>query len=144
MRRIVGSLICLVACGIADFAGWPSSQAAQPPRPARAAAQADAVVLITLDGARTEEVFGGLDLEVLKSTLKPDAKVEESAAYKKYWAETPDARRRKILPFFWTLVTEQGSIAGKRALGSTSTLGNKKWFSYPGYSEILLGQPFDD
>jgi hypothetical protein len=30
---------------------------------------ADNVVLVTLDGARTEEVFGGLDLDVLKSTL---------------------------------------------------------------------------
>jgi hypothetical protein len=104
----------------------------------------DAVVLVTLDGARTEEVFGGLDLEVLKSTLKPDAKVEDSATYKKYWADTPEARRRKILPFFWTLVTEHGSIAGNRALGSRSTLGNTRWFSYPGYSELLLGQAFDD
>ena len=134
MRRIVGSLLCLIAFGIADIAGWPS-------QPAPAAGPSDAVVLVTLDGARTEEVFGGLDLEVLKSTLKPDAKVEESAVYKRFWADTPEARRRKILPFFWTLVTEQGSIAGNRALGSRSTLGNKHWFSYPGYWRSCSGNP---
>jgi len=139
MRRIVGSLLCLIAFGLADIAGWPASHASS-----QRVEPGDTVVLVTLDGARTEEVFGGLDLEVLKSTLKPDAKVEDSAVYKKYWADTPEARRRKILPFFWTLVTEQGSIAGNRALGSRSTLSNTHWFSYPGYSEILLGQAFDD
>lgn len=103
----------------------------------------DAVVLITLDGARTQEVFGGLDAAVLKSTLKEDQKVEDSPLYKTFWAPTPEERRRKLLPFFWTLVTEQGSIAGNRALGSSVTLRNRMWFSYPGYAEILGGDAFD-
>lgn len=107
------------------------------------AASTDAVILITLDGARTQEVFGGLDTAVLKSTLKEDQKVEDSPLYKRFWAPTPEERRRKILPFFWTLVTEQGSIAGNRALGSSVTLRNRMWFSYPGYAEILGGDAFD-
>ena len=109
----------------------------------QAPAPTDAVVLITLDGARTQEIFGGLDAAVLKSTLKEDQRVEDSPLYKKFWAPTADERRRKILPFFWTLVTEQGSIAGNRTLGSSVTLRNRRWFSYPGYAEILGGDAFD-
>ena len=100
--------------------------------------------LITLDGARHEEIFGGLDLDILKSTLKKDQRAEDAATYKRYWADTPDARRRKLLPFFWRLVTEQGSIAGNSALGSDARLSNTLRFSYPGYAEILLGQAFDN
>jgi hypothetical protein len=116
---------------------------ASPPSRAQEAAPADAVVLITLDGARYEEIFGGLDLDILKRTLKKDQRAEDSPTYKRYWAETPDERRRKILPFFWTLVSEQGSIVGNPALGSDARLSNAKRFSYPGYAEILLGQAFD-
>ena len=128
----------MIAC-----AGAVALALATSPSRAQEPATADAVVLVTLDGARTEEIFGGLDLDVLKSTLKPEQKVEESPLYRRFWADTPEARRQKMLPFFWTLVTEQGSIAGNRALGSSATLTNKHWFSYPGYSEILLGQAFD-
>ncbi len=102
------------------------------------------VILITLDGARTQEVFGGLDLEVLKSKTKRGS-VEDTALYKKYYAATPEQRREKLMPFFWnTLMEQHGSIAGNRALGSAAMTTNKMWFSYPGYSEILTGQAHDD
>jgi hypothetical protein len=100
------------------------------------------VILVTLDGVRTEEMFGGLDLEVLKSV---DKNAEKSQAYKKYWAETPEARREKLMPFLWsTLAKTEGSIAGDRALKSSVQTTNKMLFSYPGYSEILTGQAHDD
>jgi hypothetical protein len=103
----------------------------------------DAVVLVTLDGARTEEIFGGLDLDLLKSTLKSGQVLEQQPVYRRFWAATADERRRKLMPFFWKLVTEHGSIAGNSKLGSAVRLGNAHWFSYPGYSEILLGEPHD-
>lgn len=37
-------------------------------------ATTDNLILITLDGARVEEMFGGLDLDVLRSTLDTDQK----------------------------------------------------------------------
>ncbi|HMY75821.1 MAG TPA: phosphoglyceromutase, partial [Blastocatellia bacterium] len=102
------------------------------------------VILITFDGARTQEIFGGLDLEILKDKTKR-GKVEDSTLYKKYWAATPEERRMKLMPFFWgTLMKDHGSIAGNRALGSSVMTTNKMWFSYPGYSEILTGQAHDD
>lgn len=111
---------------------------------ALAQSKTENVILITFDGARTQEVFGGLDLDILKDKTKR-GKVEDSALYKKYWAETPEARREKLLPFFWgTLMKQHGSIAGNRALNSTVMTTNKMFFSYPGYSEILTGQAHDD
>jgi hypothetical protein len=102
------------------------------------------VILITLDGARTQELFGGLDLDILKEKTRR-GKVEDSALYKKYWAATPEERRMKLLPFFWgTLMKEHGSVAGNRSLNSAVMTTNKMWFSYPGYSEILTGQAHDD
>jgi len=101
------------------------------------------IVLITLDGARGEEIFGGLDLDVLRSTLRDGQKPEDAPVYRRFWASTPEQRRRKLMPFFWTLVSERGSIAGNRRLGSAVQLANRHWFSYPGYAEILLGEPHD-
>jgi hypothetical protein len=104
---------------------------------------ADNVVLITLDGARTEEIFGGLDLDVLRSTMTNGRSAEASASYRRFWADTREERRRRLMPFFWRLVTEHGSIAGDTDTGSAVRLRNQHWFSYPGYAEILLGEPHD-
>jgi hypothetical protein len=105
----------------------------------------DRVILITLDGARVEEVFAGLDPAVFTSTLRKGQTLEEQRAYRRFWAETPEARREKLMPFFWrTLMARHGSIAGNSAAGSSVTLTNTHRFSYPGYSEILLGEPHDD
>lgn len=112
--------------------------------PAFSQSRTENVILITLDGARAQEVFGGLDLDILKDKTRR-GKVEDTAIYKKYWAPTPEERRMKLLPFFWgTLMKEHGSIAGNRSLNSAMMTTNKMWFSYPGYSEILTGQAHDD
>jgi hypothetical protein len=102
------------------------------------------LVLVTLDGARVEEMFGGLDASVLRSTLPRDAVVEEHPLYKRFGGATPEARRVKLLPFFWgELMTRHGSIAGNPRLGSSVRLTNAHGFSYPGYSEILVGEADD-
>ena len=103
------------------------------------------VILITLDGARVEEVFGGLDAEVLRSTLDDKQRLEDSALYKQFWADDPVRRREKLMPFFWgTLMRAHGSIAGNGAEGSVVRLSNRHAFSYPGYSEMLVGRAHDD
>ena len=110
---------------------------------ARQADTGDNVILVTLDGARTEELFGGLDLEVLKSGVREGQKAEDTPAYARFWAPTREERRAKLMPFLWSLVTSEGSIAGDPAAGSAVRLRNGHWFSYPGYAEILLGEPHD-
>ena len=96
------------------------------------------VVLVTLDGVRTEEMFGGLDVDVLRSTIGEARESTETDAYRKYGAATAEERRALLMPFFWgQLMKTQGSIAGNQALGSRVLLANKRRLSYPGYSEWL-------
>jgi len=103
------------------------------------------VILITLDGARTQEIFGGLDDEVFRAELAKEKKTpEQSDVYKRFAGATPEERRQKLMPFFWgTWMKQHGSIAGNRARNSTVQLTNTHRFSYPGYSEILTGQAHD-
>ena len=119
---------------------------ASAPLPAqRPPGDADSVILITLDGARVQELFGGLDLEILRSTLKQGQRAEDQPVYRRFWADSPQARREKLMPFFWrTLMSAHGSIAGNRLLGSEVHLTNRHRFSYPGYSEMLVGEAHDD
>ena len=103
------------------------------------------VVLVTLDGARPEEIFGGLDLDILRASIGEKTRAEETETYRRFWDADARRRREKLMPFFWgTLMRQHGSIAGNRALGSTVRLSNRLWFSYPGYSEILVGRARDD
>ena len=135
MRASVFLLATLIAVAVAG--------AAAPITGAQTAAQR--LILITLDGARIEEMFGGLDVTALRSTLRQNQKIEEHPTYKRFWAETPELRREKLMPFFWgTLMREHGSIAGNTRLGSSVTLTNRHRFSYPGYAEVLLGEAHDD
>ncbi len=100
------------------------------------------VILITLDGARRQEIFGGLDRELYK---KIDEEAEKKTPYKTYAAETDRARREKLMPFFWQVwMKNHGSIAGNKELKSEVKTTNNLLFSYPGYSEMLTGEAHDD
>ena len=101
------------------------------------------VVLVTLDGARHQEIFGGLDLEVLRS-FAGTTPAESHPLYRTYWAPTPEARRLKLMPFFWGTLMSEGSIAGNQQLGSVARVTNSHHFSYPGYAEILTGEAHDE
>ncbi|HXG90370.1 MAG TPA: hypothetical protein VNJ02_18750 [Vicinamibacterales bacterium] len=102
------------------------------------------VVLVTLDGARWQEIFGGLDLEVLRSA-SGKTPVEQTATYKRFWADTAQARREKLMPFLWTTLARQhGFLAGNRGIGSRVDVTNRHRFSYPGYNELLTGAAHDD
>ena len=125
---------------VAVFVGLTPVSAGRQPTAVR-----DNLVLITLDGVRTQEIFGGLDAEVFRSTLAKDAKLEDQPAYKRFNGATAEERREKLMPFFWReWMARSGSIAGNAALKSVVTLTNTHRFSYPGYSEILTGEAHDD
>ena len=59
------------------------------------------VVLVTLDGVRIQEMFGGLDESVARALVK-DGRVEDTPLWQRYWAPTREERRRKLMPFLWS------------------------------------------
>jgi hypothetical protein len=99
------------------------------------------IVLVTIDGVRWQDIFKGIDKELLKreeflwySRLLPKL-------HKQLNASTPLAAREKLMPFFWGTVAQQGVVLGDRTQGSECKLTNAYHFSYPGYNELLTGVP---
>ena len=104
-----------------------------------AAAQrpADAIVLVTLDGLRWQEVFGGADSGVLADTAATRAR----DAGPRYWRASAAERRATLLPFLWGVMARDGQVFGDRFAGGAMRVTNGRKFSYPGYQELLAGYP---
>ncbi|HMJ46929.1 MAG TPA: sulfatase-like hydrolase/transferase [Ferruginibacter sp.] len=97
------------------------------------------IIIITIDGIRWQEIFGGADSSILfagKYLSKDSISIT-----KKYWDSNPLKRRKAIFPFLWTIVAEQGQLYGNRNIGNKVNTKNPYWFSYPGYNEIFTGFP---
>jgi hypothetical protein len=100
------------------------------------------VILVTADGLRWQDVFHGMDpaLEKLEAAHMTG---EGAEVRKRFDGKTPEERRRKLMPFLFSTVAEEGVLMGDRDHGSAVKVRNKHRFSYPGYSEILTGRPQD-
>jgi hypothetical protein len=120
---LAGSLVLGAGAGVAPAAQSPPGRR---------------VVLITLDGVRPAEFFGGMD-----STIAADrdsSGIGDSArVWRAYWRATPRERRRAVMPFFWDSLAPRGMVVGDPALGGRATISNSEGFSAPGYLEILTG-----
>ena len=101
------------------------------------------IILVTLDGVRTQELFAGMDPQLAATDADSGAEDIE-VTRKRYWRESAQERREALMPFFWKTLVPAGMVLGNAALGSPVTVRNPMWFSYPGYSEILTGQPQPD
>lgn len=135
-RAVAGGVALAAACSMA-------ADARQRQSPAAAGADGH-VVLVTLDGTRWQDLFGGVDLDILR-TVSGDTPVEQTDTYTRFHAPTPEASRAKVMPFLWSrLVAQEGLLAGNRRAGSRMQVANRMKFSYPGYSELLTGAPHDD
>jgi hypothetical protein len=100
------------------------------------------VVLIVSDGLRWQEIFTGAEEDLLNDKAGGSWMSEEDLR-KRYWRDTPAARRAALFPFLWGTVAKQGQIFGNRTAGSDAHVTNGKAFSYPGYNEMTTGFPND-
>ena len=98
------------------------------------------VFIITTDGFRWQEVFGGIDSSLLnnKEFVRNKDRLKNT-----FWSDTLEVRRKKLMPFFWNTIAQQGQIYGNRWAGNKVNVMNPYWFSYPGYNEILTGYADD-
>lgn len=94
------------------------------------------LIIITMDGLRWQEFFGGaVDSLIDNRELTSD----QERIREHYTGSTKEERRAKLMPFFWNKLANQGMVFGNRWLGNKVDCSNIFWFSYPGYSEILTG-----
>ena len=101
------------------------------------ATKTENVILVTADGLRWQEVFGGADAALMNKQAGGVADVP--ALKRAYWRETAEERRRALMPFLWEVIVPRGRIYGDANTGEGARVTNGKNFSYPGYNEILSG-----
>jgi hypothetical protein len=97
------------------------------------------VILITLDGVRWQDVFTGIDTNLLNSNYTQD----KDLLTQKFVGKSTEENRALLMPFFWNTIAKQGQLHGNRNKESKVNLTNKMMFSYPGYNEILTGKADD-
>jgi len=107
--------------------------------PAAGPGPARNVVLVTMDGLRWQEVFGGAQEKLIDERAGGVRDIQDLR--RRYLRETPEARREALMPFFWSVVARQGQVFGEAKKGSPARLTNGLKFSYPGYNEMLTGAP---
>ena len=96
------------------------------------------VIIVTLDGMRWQEVFSGADSALLNNKMYTR---DREPVARKFWDDDAVARRKKLFPFFWSVVESRGQLYGNRNKGNFVNNANPYWFSYPGYNEIFTGYP---
>lgn len=102
---------------------------------------AEHVLWITFDGLRWQEFFGGVDMRLVNSE---SGGVKDVDAVRQTFERADGAAARAVLlPFIWNEVVPNGQVFGAQSHGSLATCTNGRFFSYPGYSEILCGFPDD-
>jgi len=101
---------------------------------------AENVFIITLDGFRWQELFSGADSSLM---LNKNYVRDPLALKNEFWAESPEERRKILMPFFWSEIVSKGQLYGNRLKNNKVNCSNNMWFSYPGYNEILCGYADD-
>jgi len=109
------------------------------PSPAEAL-RTENVVLITADGIRVQEFFGGVDSMMLKNKERAGLK-SVGRTKKRLWRKTASERRKLMFPFFWGELAQRGIVFGNAGRGSKVVVKNGNYISFPGYAEMLTGSP---
>ena len=94
------------------------------------------VVVITIDGLRWQEFFGGAD----RDYFERDKSGSGGEPERRFWREDAAERRTALMPFMWSSIAARGQVFGDPAAGSQSRLTNGVWFSYPSYNEMFAGR----
>jgi len=95
------------------------------------------VMLVTIDGLRWQDLFAGADERLINRESGGVRNVD--AIRQRFWTESPQERRTRLMPFFWNVVAKNGQVFGDMAADSVARVTNGRNFSYPGYNEILCG-----
>jgi hypothetical protein len=105
---------------------------------AQPASSTENIFIITTDGFRWQEVFTGADTGLIKNPRW----VQDTALLKQmYWDSSAEVRRRKLMPFLWGTVAQQGQLYGNRHFYNYVDVANIYKISYPGYNEMFTGYP---
>src|SRR5262249_32650918 len=86
------------------------------------------ILLVTTDGLRWQEVFGGAARALRNGAQGGVADV--AALKSKFDRATPEDRRKALMPFFWSVIAQDGQLFGDATAGSEAKVTNGRNFSY--------------
>jgi Type I phosphodiesterase / nucleotide pyrophosphatase len=129
--RIMVAALILVLPTLAGRAAEPSESVAAVKTKTRN------ILLVTTDGLRWQEVFGGADAALMNKKAGGVENVD--LLTEEFGGETPEVRRKALLPFLWNVMAKNGQLYGNANAGSEAKVTNGRNFSYPGYNEIFTG-----
>ena len=99
------------------------------------------LVIVTIDGLRWQEAFGGADEKLLNNK---DFVNNVEALSDRFWHPDKQERKNRLMPFLTNEIGKNGVLIGDRNNQSTMSLTNNQHFSFPGYNEIFTGKVDDN
>lgn len=108
--------------------------AAQDDGPAAAVGGQNRLIFVTIDGVRWQELFHGAASRVIDD---PRRTPDRARVRKAYLTNQP---AEALTPFLHSVEKEGGVLLGNRDKNYCMRVGNRYWFSYPGYNEMLTGK----
>lgn len=137
MRLRLFSIISTATILLLSGSPFPQPIFAQSATENTRAAKTHNVLLITVDGLRWQEVFGGAEAALVD---KDAGGVKDITATKeRFLRDSAETGRQTLMPFFWNVIAKDGVVIGNPDHDSRAMVTNGLNFSYPGYSEILCG-----
>lgn len=99
------------------------------------------LVIVTIDGLRWQEAFGGADEKLLNNK---DFVNDVDALSARFWHPDKQQRKNRLMPFLTNEIGKNGVLIGDRNNQSKMSLTNNQHFSFPGYNEIFTGKVDDN
>lgn len=94
------------------------------------------LLVIGWDGVRWQEIFTGVD----SSLMNDQAYTKRPGAMRtQYWNDSIEVRRKKLFPFFWSTIEQNGQMYGDRILGNKVDVSNHYNLTGPGFTETVVG-----
>lgn len=94
------------------------------------------LLVIGWDGVRWEEIFTGVDSVLMTD---PAFTKRPAAMRSQFWSDTVAVRRKKLFPFFWSVLAREGQLYGNRTIGNKVDVANPYNLTCPGFTETLVG-----
>ena len=94
------------------------------------------LLLIGWDGVRWQEIFTGIDSSLIND---PTFTKRAGGLRTQYWNDTVEIRRKKLFPWFWSTIEQNGQMYGDRTTGNKVDVSNPYNLTGPGFTETLVG-----
>jgi len=118
------SILLLMSLGLGLHSGYAQKR------------KTENLLLIGWDGVRWQDIFTGVDSGLIND---PVFTKRPGSLRTMYWNDTVEVRRKKLFPWFWSTIQQNGQMYGDRTIGNKVDVANPYNITGPGFTETLVG-----